>query len=78
MAKNDSAESSQDPATDDVEQGDLFACDITTWPVKDDLASMEIPISSLAKQKDTSTREYRRGNKAVSIRPGADGAASRG
>ncbi|MBT2326856.1 replication initiator protein A [Variovorax paradoxus] len=77
MAKNDSAESSQDPAAeDDFGQGDLFACDIRSWPVKDDLASMEIPIFSLAKQKDLSTREYRRRNKTASIRPGADGAAT--
>lgn len=60
----------------DIEQGDLFACDITTWPVKDDLASMELPLFSLAKNKDVATREYRRGNKIVSIRPGADGAAT--
>lgn len=76
MAKNASAGDPQSLESAQVEQSDLFACDITTWPVKDDLASMEIPLFSLAKQKDLNTREYRRGNKTVSIRPGADGAAT--
>lgn len=54
----------------------LFACDIANWPVKDDIASMEVPIFSLAKQKDTKTREYRRGAKVVRIIPSSVGAAT--
>lgn len=58
------------------EQGSLFVCEITNWPVKDDLASMEFPLFSLAKQKDTKTREFRRGNKVVRIIPSSVGAAT--
>jgi len=59
-----------------VEQGDLFRCDITTWPIKDDIASMEFPIFSLAKNKDLEKRTYRRGNRVVSIIPSSEGAAT--
>ncbi|MCL6467652.1 MAG: replication initiator protein A [Ralstonia sp.] len=58
------------------EQGDLFMCDIANWPVKDDIASMEFPLFSLAKQKDTEIREYRRGNRTVRIVPSSVGAAT--
>nr|AWD72276.1 replication initiation protein [Polaromonas sp. H8N] len=58
------------------EQGDLFICEIVNWLVKDDIASMEFPLFSLAKQKDTKTREYRRGNKTVRIIPSSVGAAT--
>lgn len=62
---------------DDIfEQGDLFACELSNWPIKDDLASMEFPLFSLAKQKDTATREFRRGNKSVRIIPSSVGAAT--
>lgn len=57
-------------------QGDLFVCDIANWPVKDDIASMEVPIFSLAKQKDTKTREFRRGAKVVRVIPSSVGAAT--
>ena len=30
--------------TPDPAQGELFVCDIANWPVKDDIASMEVPI----------------------------------
>lgn len=58
------------------EQGTLFVCDITNWPVKDDIGSMEFPLFSLSKQKDTRKREYRRGNKVVRIIPSTVGAAT--
>ena len=58
------------------EQGDLFKCDITNWPLKDDIASMEFPIFSLSKNKDLETREYRRGNRVVKIVPSGVGAAT--
>lgn len=66
------------PASDDsvFEQGDLFACELSNWPIKDDLASMEFPLFSLAKQKDTTTRSFRRGNKSVKIIPSSVGAAT--
>ena len=60
----------------DPAQGELFVCDIANWPVKDDIASMEVPIFSLAKQKDTKTREYRRGAKVVRVIPSSVGAAT--
>lgn len=58
------------------EQGELFVCDVANWPVKDDMASMEFPLFSLAKQKDTKTREYRRGNRVVRIVPSSVGCAT--
>jgi plasmid replication initiation protein len=60
----------------DAGQGDLFRCDITNWPLKDDLASMEFPLFSLSKNKDLETREYRRGNRIVKIIPSSVGAAT--
>lgn len=61
---------------DAYEQGDLFRCDITNWPLKDDIGSMEFPIFSLSKNKDLETRVYRRGNRVVKIIPSGVGAAS--
>ena len=58
------------------EQGELFACELANWTIKDDLTSMEFPLFSLAKQKDTNTREYRRGNRSVRIIPSTVGAAT--
>ncbi len=57
-------------------QGDLFLCDIVSWPVKDDLASMELPIFSLSKNKDTSIREFKSGNRTVRVIPSSVGAAT--
>ena len=62
--------------TSDPVQGELFICEIANWPVKDDIASMEVPIFSLAKKKDTNTREYRRGAKVVRVIPSSVGAAT--
>lgn len=62
---------------DDSTQIDLFITqNIGGWPIKDDLASMEIPLFSLSKRKDTESREYRRGNKVVRIIPSGAGAAT--
>ncbi|MBM2886499.1 replication initiator protein A [Chromobacterium phragmitis] len=57
-------------------QGDLFVCNIANWPIKDDIASMEIPLFSLSKNKDLETREYRRGNKTIRVIPPSVGAAT--
>ena len=81
MAANTSAASEpkrirRKPAADIPEQGDLFRCEITNWPLKDDIASMEFPIFSLSKNKDLETREYRRGNRVVKIIPSGVGAAT--
>jgi plasmid replication initiation protein len=57
-------------------QGEMFVCDITAWPVKDDLASMDFPMFSLAKQMDTKTRQYKVGAKTVRIIPSGVGAAT--
>jgi plasmid replication initiation protein len=61
---------------EEPQQGELFLCEIANWPVKDDIASMEFPLFSLAKQQDTTIREYRRGNKVVRIVPSAVGSAT--
>jgi plasmid replication initiation protein len=65
------AESTEPPS-----QGDLFRADLSNWPLKDDIASMEFPVFSLSKNADTRVREYRRGNRYVRIAPSADGAAT--
>ena len=57
-------------------QGDLFLSGPGVWPVKDDLASMAIPLFSLHKQRDTRIRSYKRGNVSVKIIPSAVGAAT--
>lgn len=64
------------PYQENPYQGDLFVCNIANWPVKDDMASMEIPLFSLTKNKDVETREYRRGNKTIRIIPSSVGAAT--
>lgn len=58
------------------EQIDLFKSTASSWPVKDDLASMEIPLFSLSKKGDIETREYRRGPKVIRIIPSSVGAAT--
>lgn len=58
------------------EQIELFTCDIANWPLKDDMASMELPIFSLAKKRDTELREFRRGAKVIRIIPSSVGAAT--
>lgn len=63
--------------TDPVgEQIELFVCDTVDWPVKDDLASMDFPLFSLSKQRDTRVREYRLGNKTIRVIPSVAGAAT--
>lgn len=79
MAKKDSTAPKKKRGAEfkpEPEQGELFVANIPTWQPKDDLASMEIPLFSLAKQKDTTPREYRRGNKVLRILPSTAGAAT--
>ncbi len=57
-------------------QGDLFRCELTNVPLKDDMASMEVPIFSLSKIPDYEIREYRNGPRYVRITPSASGAAT--
>lgn len=64
------------PVSTEPEQGELFLCEIANWPVKDDLASMEFPLFTLAKNKDVNVREFRRGNRVVRIIPASVGAAT--
>lgn len=58
------------------EQGDLFMCNMVGLPVKDDLATMDLPVFSLSKNKDLEIREYRRGNRTVKVIPSSVGAAT--
>ncbi len=60
----------------EIEQGDLFLCELANWPVKDDMASMEFQLFSLAKNIDTQPREMRRGNRVVRVIPSAVGCAT--
>ena len=57
-------------------QGDLFRCEVANVPLKDDMASMEVPIFSLSKTPDYEIREYRNGPRYVRITPSASGAAT--
>ena len=59
-------------------QADLFVIldTVHDWPVKDDVSSMEFPIFSLAKVRDTSIRTYSRGGKTIRVIPSALGAAT--
>lgn len=58
------------------EQGDLFLCNMTGLPVKDDLATMDLPVFSLSKNKDLEIREYRRGNRTLKVIPSSVGSAT--
>lgn len=73
--------SSEQPASDAADspaQGDLFEVVVLVhdWPVKDDVSSMEYPIFSLSKNKDTRIRTYSRGGKTLKVIPSALGAAT--
>ncbi len=59
-------------------QPDLFVVleAIHDWPVKDDISSMEYPIFSLSKNRETRIRMYSRGGKSVRIIPSALGSAT--
>lgn len=62
-----------------VVQPDLFICDVldvANWPIKDDLASMDVPIFSLSRHGDTDIRKYVRGNRSITITPSVLGAAT--
>lgn len=61
---------------DEPAQADLFLCDMTNWPIKDDVASMDFPLFSLAKQPDKTPREYRLGSKVIRVIPSGIGAAT--
>lgn len=73
-----SSEPLQSDAGDAPAQGDLFevAVLVHDWPVKDDVSSMEYPIFSLSKNKDTRIRTYSRGGKTLKVIPSALGAAT--
>lgn len=59
-----------------IEQPDMFVCNLASWPVKDDMGSMDVPIFSLSRYGDTKIRHYQRGNKALTITPSVLGAAT--
>jgi plasmid replication initiation protein len=52
---------------------DFFIADLTTWNLKDDQASMEHPMFSLAKSPDTSIRHYEHNGNAITIIPSVVG-----
>jgi len=59
-------------------QAELFIVEtpIQDWPIKDDISSMEYPIFSLSKKRDTRIRTYSRGGKTIRIIPSVVGAAT--
>ncbi|MDE4928792.1 replication initiator protein A [Ralstonia insidiosa] len=73
-----SSEQAASDETDAPAQGDLFEVVVLVhdWPVKDDVSSMEYPIFSLSKNKDTRIRTYSRGGKTLKVIPSALGAAT--
>lgn len=52
---------------------DFFIADLTTWNLKDDQASMEHPMFSLAKSPDTSIRHYEHNGNTITIIPSVIG-----
>ncbi|MEM8528076.1 MAG: replication initiator protein A [Bacteroidota bacterium] len=53
---------------------DFFIADIfDSIPVKDDMASMEHPVFSLSKRKDTRNLEYKNGDFTITFKPNTDG-----
>ena len=54
---------------------DLFICDVLDAIPKDDMASMEHPIFSLATKPDTRTLRYEHGAVSVEITPSVRGLA---
>lgn len=60
----------------DPMQDDLFICDVANWTVKDDLVSMDVPIFSLSKGKDSDIRQYKKGDRVLRVIPSGVGAAT--
>jgi len=52
---------------------DFFVADLWSWPIKDDQASMEHPMFSLAKMPDTAVRHYERNGNTLTIFPNVRG-----
>jgi plasmid replication initiation protein len=52
---------------------DFFVADLSTWSLKDDQASMEHPMFSLAKNPDTAIRHYEQNGNTITIAPNAYG-----
>jgi plasmid replication initiation protein len=69
---------SQEEAFHDAEQLELFAAErlLATWKPREDLHSLEFPLFSLQKGKDTRVRVYRNGEQIVRIIPSVVGAAN--
>ncbi len=61
-----------------IVQPDLFVVleAIRDWPIKDDVSSMEFPVFSLSKTRDTRIRSYSRAGRTMRIIPSAVGAAT--
>lgn len=55
---------------------DLFVCDVLDAIPKDDLASMEHPVFSLATKPDTRTLQYEHRNVSIKITPSVNGLAT--
>jgi plasmid replication initiation protein len=56
--------------------GNFFIADITEWVLKGDRHSMEHPMFSLSKKPDHRVRHYEHNGIHVTVKPGADGAAT--
>ncbi|WP_261520965.1 replication initiator protein A [Burkholderia multivorans] len=69
---------SEEDALEDAEQLQLFAGErlLNTWKPREDLHSLEFPLFSLQKGKDTRVRVYRNGEQIVRIIPSVVGAAN--
>lgn len=57
-------------------EADLFVCDILDATPKGDMGSMEHPMFSLSTKPDMKAREYRNGNKWLTIQPSTSGLAT--
>lgn len=57
-------------------QGELFVCDVTDAVIKDDMASMEHPVFTLATKPDLQIRRYEQGDRWLEITPSVKGLAT--
>ncbi len=58
------------------EQKDLFLCDLSDTPLKDDMASMEHPIFTISKKPDMTHRHYEHNGNTLDIYPSVWGLAT--
>ncbi len=59
-----------------IKQDDLFLCDLSDAPLKDDFASMEHPVFTISKKPDMAQRHYEHNGNTLDIYPSSWGIAT--